>query len=271
MKRLALAGLTLIFAAFVGGAAQAVPVGTELVLAIDVSGSVDATEFAIQRDGYEDAFKDAAVISAIENSVGGIAVTVVYWSTTAIQSIAWTHLTDATSATAFANTIATTARPVSLGTLTGITNAVNLSAGLFAANGFEGDYLVIDVSADGADNVACTGGATCVPLQNARDAALAGGVTQINGMAILSLYGFTAEGSGGLEGVPYFENNLIGGVLDGQPAFAVEVAGFDDSFAQAVRDKIITEIQPVIPEPSAVTLYGVSLLLVSMATRRRRS
>jgi hypothetical protein len=66
---------------------HAVNVGLELALLIDVSGSVDPTEFALQRDGYVNAFNSLAVQSAIANSVGGaIAVTLIQWSGRASNS-----------------------------------------------------------------------------------------------------------------------------------------------------------------------------------------
>ncbi|MDZ7829555.1 MAG: DUF1194 domain-containing protein [Halofilum sp. (in: g-proteobacteria)] len=83
-------------------------------------------------------------------SIGSIAATLVYWSDSAVQSVGWTQISDATSANAFADAIAAAARPFGGGT--GMTNAVNFSAGLFD-NDFEGSREVIDVSGDGSESV----------------------------------------------------------------------------------------------------------------------
>ncbi len=63
-----------------GGTAQAVPVALELALLVDVSGSVNTTEYGLQKTGYVNAFKDAIIQSNIESLTGGIAVTYIEWS-----------------------------------------------------------------------------------------------------------------------------------------------------------------------------------------------
>ena len=111
MKRrilIALAGLCL-----TTGSAWAVPVGLELVLLVDVSGSVSATEYALQKGGYVAAFHSAAVQSAIAGSLGGaIAVTYVEWSGNTQQSIevGWTLINNAATADAFADAISAATR-----------------------------------------------------------------------------------------------------------------------------------------------------------------
>jgi hypothetical protein len=173
--------------ALVPRAAGAVAVDLELVLAIDVSGSVDPTEFALQRDGYVNAFNDPAVVAAIEaGPIGSIAATVVYWQGTidltpqgfgivnAIeQPVPWTRIADAASASAFASAIASTdARvrvelgggasvttgdpnaPLQGDGFTGARRALLFSRDLLLAeNGFEGSRLLIDISGDGFENV----------------------------------------------------------------------------------------------------------------------
>lgn len=93
--------------------ARAVTVNTELLLLVDVSGSIDDNEFALQRTGYANAFLDPAVQALIAANPGGIAASLVYWSSSNQQQIAvgWTHLVDAADATAFANAINAAARP----------------------------------------------------------------------------------------------------------------------------------------------------------------
>jgi hypothetical protein len=67
-------------------------VGTELVLSVDVSGSIDASEFTLQRQSYANAFRDSDVISLIAASPNGIAVTLQYWATITHSSLGWFHL-----------------------------------------------------------------------------------------------------------------------------------------------------------------------------------
>lgn len=129
-------------------ASTKIPVDVELVLSVDVSGSISTREFNLQRQGYINAFNDPDVISAIENSPNGIAVTLQYWSGTTYSPMRWHHLTDASSARAFANAIPN--RPGYGGT--NITAAIESATNLLLNNNYEGQSLVIDVSGDGLDN-----------------------------------------------------------------------------------------------------------------------
>lgn len=153
MKKL----FALVFAVCIGVAAtpatsQAVPVGLELALLVDISGSVSNSEFILQRDGYVNAFNNAAVQNAIAQIPGGIAVTYIYWSgaNEQQQMVGWTHITNAAQATAFATAIANAPRPFNGATAPG--SAINFTVPLFNNNGFEGARLVIDVSGDGQEN-----------------------------------------------------------------------------------------------------------------------
>jgi len=227
---------------------SATPVSLELLLVMDVSGSIDANEFALQRTGYVNAFNSAAIQSAIASFAGsgGIAVSLVQFSSTAVQSIGWTQLTDAASASAFATAIGNMARSGSVGNNTAPGTAINFGAPLFNNNGFEGARLVMDVSGDGAEN-------TGADTSDARDAAFAAGIT-INGLPI---------GDAILQ--TWYANNIVtpGG-------FLTAASGFD-TFGAAVATKIGREIEnpPEVPEPTTYAMLGAGLLALAGLKRRK--
>lgn len=229
---------------------HAVPVDLELQLLVDVSGSISGGEFNLQRDGYEAAFRDAGIISAIENgTIGSIAVQLIYWSSSSQQAVGvdWTQITDSTSANAFADSVAAAARPYSGGTVPSA--AINYGAPLFNDNGFEGNRLVMDVSGDGAGSTSATSAA--------RDAALAGGVDAINGLVIGS--------STSLQ--DFYMANIVGGA----GGFLVVANSFED-FASAVLTKIGREIVGgEVPVPGAIPLMATGLFVLWRRSRRKVS
>ncbi len=197
------------------------PVDLELVLAIDASASVSYDEFNLQMAGLARAFRDPAVIRAIETAApNGIAVSLVQWSGPGAQALGvdWTLVRDRASARAFADRIDATPRLVTGGG-TAIGDAVLAALRLFERNGFAGARRVIDVSGDGAANQGA-------PPEAARAAAQAAGVT-INGLAILT-------DEPGLD--RYYEK----AVIEGAASFVLVADDFAD-FARAIRLKLILE------------------------------
>ncbi|HUG26703.1 MAG TPA: DUF1194 domain-containing protein [Gemmatimonadales bacterium] len=234
--------------------AQGQNVGVQLSLLVDVSGSVSESEFLLQRGGYVTAFQNAAIQAAIVNA-GGIAVNLVYWSSTAVQAVDWWHITDAASANAFAAAVAAAARPSSgtVGTQTAIGNAINFGVTTFGSGTggvFNATRNVLDVSGDGTNNSGSS-------VTAARDAAVGAGYI-INGVAI----------GGGATLLAYYENNVIGGT-GSFALLANDFAGFE----AAIQDKIFREITgdpSVVPEPATMVLLATGLIGMGAVQYRRR-
>jgi hypothetical protein len=258
LSKYGLFGFLLISLALLPMAASAISVGTELVMLADVSGSVDSTDFSIQSAGYAAAFRDPEIIQAIEN-VGGIAATLVYWSAGQAIGVGWTHVTDSTSSNAFADAIASAARPDGIGTETGMAKAMNYGTNLFLANSeFESDRWVMDVSGDGSESVDCNfNNPICSAVQNARDDALDAGVNTINALWIQdrTFFGDFPNDTDSINALEYGTNNVIGG-----SDYFQELVGDFDEFAVGVRGKILGDIKPPsVPEAATILLLGFGL------------
>jgi len=208
-------------------AGELAKVDLELVLAVDVSRSMDPEEQAIQRKGYEDAFRSPEVLAAIlGGGLGRIAVTYVEWAGTEIQNVIvpWTAIVDAETAGGFADAIARH-NPQRL-SRTSIAGALDHAGTLFGAR-YNGIRRVIDISGDGPNNQGRL-------VEAARDDALRDGVV-INGLPLLvrpAGFGF------GIENLDeYYEDCVIGGA----GAFVLPVTDWSQ-FGAAVRRKLVLEI-----------------------------
>jgi hypothetical protein len=198
-------------------------VDLNLVLAVDVSGSVNQRRFELQRDGYVAAFQHPRVLKAIAAGglSGAIGVSMLQWTGPSlhVEAVPWSLLKDEASARAFAGAIRSAPRQLFSGG-TSISGAIDYSVGLLERSPFQGGRRVVDISGDGANNR----GRLAV---EARDAAVARGIT-INGLPILELEPFLDE---------HYKNNVIGG----PNAFMVVAQTFDE-FADAILKKLVTEI-----------------------------
>ena len=192
-----------------------------LILAIDVSGSVNAERWELQRRGYEAAFNSPEVLQSITSGPHkAIAVTMVEWSGYSHQRqvVEWTVISDPLSAATFASLMAEAPRVYS--DWTSISAAVDFVAPLFKRSGVTAGRNVIDVSGDGVNNQGRS-------INEARDQAVAQGIV-INGLPILSDYD-------ALDG--YYEEHVIGGA----GAF-MEVVKDYSTFSKAVLAKLVREI-----------------------------
>jgi hypothetical protein len=202
-----------------------------LVLAADISRSVNATKFNLQREGYAAAITNAKVLAAIE-SAGRIAVCFVEWSGAEAQValVDWTAIGTAEEARSFADRILVAPRLYM--DRTSISAAIDFSLAQFSRSPFTASRHVIDISGDGTNNHGRE-------VTQARDEALAAGVT-INGIAILSDVPLPSNPvhthpPGGL--LKYYENNVIGG----PGAFAL-AAEDHEAFGRSLISKLIKEI-----------------------------
>ncbi|HSR71684.1 MAG TPA: DUF1194 domain-containing protein [Kiloniellales bacterium] len=213
-----------------GAAARALEVDLELVLAVDISRSMDVEEQILQRDGFVAAFRHPDVIRAIEGGMlGRIAATYVQWSGAYLQRVVvpWSLIDSAESARTFAERIA--AGALERHRRTSISGAIEFAAPLFADNGFAGLRRVIDVSGDGPNNQG-------ERVDRARDRALAQGLV-INGLPIVLKRG-SIVGFYDIENLEaYYEDCVIGG--PGSFLLAVRERG---ELATAIRRKLILEI-----------------------------
>jgi len=208
-------------------------VDLQLVLAVDVSGSMDLTEQRVQRDGYVQAFRNAEVIRAITTGAyGRIAVTYVEWSSSYFQQVVlpWRVISDAEDAHAFAAELAQA--PIGRDRSTSISGGLLFAASAFDVSPVESDRRTIDVSGDGPNN----DGQFVEPI---RDMVLKRGIT-INGLPILinPMPIFGSDGPINLQ--DYYEGCVIGG----PGSFAIPIRTLEE-FQTATRRKLILEIADV--------------------------
>lgn len=218
------------------GVASAEEVDLELILAVDISGSMEYEEALTQRQGYIDALRHPEVVRAITSGLlGRVAITVVEWAGPGIQfnSVPWTVVYDQASADQVADAV--TMLPLVQYRGTSISSSLLFASRLFEDNGFEGIRRVIDVSGDGPNNMG-------VSVTFVRDLVLAEGII-INGLPIMinpSGMGFSPLGLD-----VYYEDCVIGG-----PGSFIVPVDNADQFAAAIRRKLVLEIAAA-PSPAA--------------------
>ncbi len=237
-----------------------VAVDVELVLAVDISYSMDFDELALQRDGYVQAITSKEFLDALRHGMHGkVAVTYVEWAGIAEQRIVmpWRLIDGPDTARTVAAEIARA--PVRRAFRTSISGALMFSAPLFEGNGFTGIRRVIDVSGDGTNNQGPI-------VTTAREEVLAKGIT-INGLPIMLKE--PQPGSVDLKDLDiYYEDCVIGG----PGAFVVPVRE-RDKFKDAIRTKLVLEIAGTTPEPrvmpAAASAPRISCTIGELMWQRR--
>ncbi len=230
-----LLGLTAAPVAVAADAASEVDV--ELVLAVDMSGSMDIEEARIQRSGYVEAIRHPDFTNAVTGGlIGRIAISYFEWAGSVNETslVEWQIIENARDAADFADRLE--ARPVFTRRGTSISNAISYATGLIEANGLAGMRRVIDVSGDGPNNMG-------PPITPARDSAIAAGIV-VNGLAIL----IRPSGiTGSLD--RYYADCVIGG----RGSFVLPVHRPTD-FATAIRQKLVMEISGRETKPQIVPI-----------------
>ncbi len=227
-------------AAMVGGVAMValwqtetaraeIPVSIELVLAVDISRSVDDVEYDLQMTGIAKAFRHPEIIALIGQQ-NGVAVTLFQWDEAADRRhmIPWQLLRDPASVASFAAKVEVLERrPVRR--FTGIGRAIEFGVRLITGNLFAGRRLKIDISGDGRDNI---GSLPSASRQRARSLGIA-----INGLPILiDTYNLDV----------YYREEVISG-----PDAFLEIARDYNDFARAFLRKLRREIAPSISRNDA--------------------
>lgn len=224
-----------VFAAPSSAREAGVAVDLELVLAVDISYSMDAEEQEMQRDGYRAAIVSKPVLDAIaQGMLGKIAVAYVEWAGADEQRtvVPWTLIDGPESAAAFAEKLG--AAPLRRAYRTSISGALLHSARQFDGNGFAGQRQVIDVSGDGPNNQG-------EPVERVRDDLLERGIT-VNGLPLmLKRPSFSMMDVGDLDA--YYRDCVIGG----PGAFMIPVRSIQQ-FPDAVRTKLLMEVAGLAPE-----------------------
>lgn len=221
------------------------PVDLELVLMADSSGSIDADELNLQRQGYIEALRHPQVLAVIASGARGrIAVTYVEWADARHQNVLvpWMVIDGKASAERFGEVLTGQPRMAYGGNAIG--SALAAGKTLIETNAYEGDRKVIDFSADSANSW------SGIPVRVARDDALAAGIV-INGLAI-SCRDLGCSGRPlGYDLEDAFRQTITGGPL----SFVLTVDG-TTSFEEAVRRKLVIEISDLGPAAVRSTQFA---------------
>ena len=219
-------------------------VDLELILAVDVSYSMDLDEQRLQRDGYIEALRDPEIIKAITSGQHRrIAIIYIEWAGWKIQQIVlpWTIIDGAQSANAVADTLAQA--PISRQRRTSVSGALDFSDRQFGTGGFLGERRVIDVSGDGPNN-------SGPPVGPLRDQIVAKGIV-INGLPIVLKPG----GPGSMFDIENLDQYYAQCVIGGPGSFMIPIREKHE-FATATRQKLLLEIAGLEPPPALIRVQA---------------
>ena len=205
-------------------------VDLELVLAVDVSLSMDMDEQRLQRDGYVQALRDPEVQKAIASGPNGrIAITYMEWAGPPSQTVVipWTIIDSPAAAQAFADKLE--AAPISRARMTSISAALSFSKSLLASSGVRGIRRVIDVSGDGPNNAGFT-------VTGIRDELINDGIV-INGLPIV----LKRSNSWSMFDLEHLDRYYTDCVIGGTGAFMIPIRD-PGEFKTATRRKLLLEI-----------------------------
>jgi Protein of unknown function (DUF1194) len=218
---------------------QAPSVDVELIIAVDVSYSMDLDELAVQREGYAQAIVSREFLQALKSLPNGkIAITYFEWAASSDQKIIipWRVIDGPETADAVANEILKT--PVRRASRTSISGAIYFAMPLFDENPYKGLRRVIDISGDGPNN-------NGAPIIGARDEALSKGIV-INGLPIMVKEpSYSTMDIDNLDW--YYEDCVIGG----PGSFVVSIKD-RDKFKEAIRTKLLLEVAGRTPDQRTV-------------------
>lgn len=223
-----------------GDAARAdTTVDLELVLAVDVSLSMDLEEQRLQRDGYIAALRDPQVISAIQSGLHGkIAISYVEWAGPFSQStvLPWTVIDGKDSAEQVANQLAQA--PISRRRMTSISSALTYAGQQLESSPHRGIRRIIDVSGDGPNN-------SGPPVTPIRDELVESGII-INGLPVI-----LRPSQSSWFDISYLDRYYADCVIGGPGAFMIPIREKSE-FATATRQKLILEISGIEPPPRLI-------------------
>lgn len=213
-----------------------IDVDVELILAVDISYSMDPDEQRLQREGYIEALNSPEILNAIKKGVNGkIAVAYVEWAGITSREIVadWHIIEDAESAALFTRKLVD--KQVRRLSRTSISGVIDFAMPMFRNNNFRGLKQVIDISGDGSNNQGR-------PVERARDDAVAEGVV-INGLPIMLNRPIV-----GYRDVEPLDHYYADCVIGGPGAFVIPIRE-RNQFVDAIRTKILLEIASIPDDP----------------------